>query len=301
MLKLEKIAKSQELSVLLRARPKIMTKQFAMALSYAVLVHLMALAVFHIAPFKIGFDSRLLPPVRVNLEQLKEQDMQLAQVESEELFSKGFPFQIPMPIQPELPLAETGFGDWDLDFGLSDTENTLFKDLEVKEQLGSYAIQPVFIANVIQKWQLEQNRSVGFQPDDAVGFKDPDAAKAVNPFSSYVRYSTQTVNPSPHFSGPWGKEALVLSPENEKQIISRSRMPAVADENFRFVFSVQIDAIAGEIFWWEVKQTEGGGEAYQNALEQLEKLRFKVDAQEWIVAGEIEILVPRKLTGLQHD
>lgn len=65
MLKLERIARSQELNVSLRDKPSFLSHSFLLALSYALFSHLLALLLFQISPFKISYEASIIPPVLV--------------------------------------------------------------------------------------------------------------------------------------------------------------------------------------------------------------------------------------------
>jgi hypothetical protein len=65
MLKLKKSAKSRELSIILRDKPSLLTKTFFFALGYALFIHFSAFFLFHISPFKIGYEESIFPPVIV--------------------------------------------------------------------------------------------------------------------------------------------------------------------------------------------------------------------------------------------
>ena len=65
MLKLEKIAKTRDLNVTLRQRPVFFNGTLAMALGLAIFIHTVPFLIFHIAPFKMGYDGPIFPPVHV--------------------------------------------------------------------------------------------------------------------------------------------------------------------------------------------------------------------------------------------
>lgn len=65
MFKLERVAKSDQLNVLIRPKSKILTRPFLFALTYAVFIHLLALLVFQITPLKIDYNLFILPQVKV--------------------------------------------------------------------------------------------------------------------------------------------------------------------------------------------------------------------------------------------
>lgn len=65
MLKLEKIAKTQEIGIILRDKPFLLTKTFSLAFGCALFIHLGAFTIFHISPFKIGYSESIFPPAIV--------------------------------------------------------------------------------------------------------------------------------------------------------------------------------------------------------------------------------------------
>lgn len=65
MLKLEKIAKTRDLNIILRDQPTFFSKTFLLALAYALLLHLAALLLFHIPSFVIPDANLISPPVYV--------------------------------------------------------------------------------------------------------------------------------------------------------------------------------------------------------------------------------------------
>lgn len=68
MLKLEKIARTREINVSLRDKEGFFNRTLLFALACALVIHGGALLLFHIAPFKIGYDESIFPPVVVATE-----------------------------------------------------------------------------------------------------------------------------------------------------------------------------------------------------------------------------------------
>lgn len=106
MLKLEKISKTRELSVLLRAKPTLLTGSFRIALAYAVFVHLLAFLLFKIAPLSMKFQYTLFPPVNVAVDGLVSHGVDVV-LENEE----PIPEYLLLPKQgiPELFVDMTNF------------------------------------------------------------------------------------------------------------------------------------------------------------------------------------------------
>lgn len=106
MLKLEKIAKTRELNVLLRAKPTFFTSPFLFALSYAIFIHATAFFIFQIAPFKIGYQQALFPPTSVATEIPVHDGVYTTNTHFEEEPIASY-LIAPLPIVPKLPPAQT--------------------------------------------------------------------------------------------------------------------------------------------------------------------------------------------------
>ncbi len=78
MLKLEKVAKTRELSVILRDKPALMSRSFLVALCYALFCHLFALLLFQISPFKISYEASIISPVLVASEFFSDPHQQIS-------------------------------------------------------------------------------------------------------------------------------------------------------------------------------------------------------------------------------
>jgi len=61
MLKLEKIGHSRDISVSFRDKPRFFNRTFVLSLGMALFFHSAALVLFHIAPFKIGYQDSVSP------------------------------------------------------------------------------------------------------------------------------------------------------------------------------------------------------------------------------------------------
>lgn len=105
MLKLEKIAKSRELSVLLRSKPTILTFPFLCALGYALLIHIAALFLFQISPFKVTYQQSLFAPVRVATEMPIHHGVLSTNLQFEEQEPIAEYLIAPLPLTPTLPKA----------------------------------------------------------------------------------------------------------------------------------------------------------------------------------------------------
>ncbi len=105
MLKLEKIAKTRELNILLRTRQTFLSVTFLCALGYALLIHFGALFIFKIAPFQVNYQQSLFPPVRV----ATELPIQRGVYSSNQHFEEQEPIPAylvaPLPTGPTIPMA----------------------------------------------------------------------------------------------------------------------------------------------------------------------------------------------------
>lgn len=92
MLKLERASKSGEINVRLRTRERFFNPVFCLALGLAVSLHLFAIIIFHISPFKIE-SQWIFPSVKVNSELGLQPDSDtfiLAQMEENKLLTPAF-------------------------------------------------------------------------------------------------------------------------------------------------------------------------------------------------------------------
>lgn len=103
MLKLEKIAKTRELNVLLRTKPTVFSATFLYALGYALLIHFGALFIFKISPFKVNYQQSVFPPVRVATELPIQNGVYTTNLHSEEFDSIPSYLLAPLPIAPDFP------------------------------------------------------------------------------------------------------------------------------------------------------------------------------------------------------
>lgn len=121
MLKLERVSKSGEINVRLRTCERFFNPVFCLSLGLAVFLHLLAIIVFHISPFKIE-SQWIFPSVKVNSELGLQPDSDtfiLAHMEENKLLTPAF--QYPPRSTSELPIY---------------TENSLFTRLKPDESEG---------------------------------------------------------------------------------------------------------------------------------------------------------------------
>src|SRR5262245_51257714 len=107
MLKLERIAKTDEINVLIRSKPSLLNRPFLYALTYAILFHLSALLIFQIAPFKLGYQQSLFPPVRVASEVPSSIGIYATNAMQDDDMIPSY-LIAPLPPIPELPSFEDG-------------------------------------------------------------------------------------------------------------------------------------------------------------------------------------------------
>lgn len=103
MLKLEKIAKSRDLNVLLRSKPTLLTIPFLCAFGYALFIHLAALLLFDIAPFRAAFQSSIFAPVNVSID-LPLSTIYAAPLEGAKQDDIPAYLAAPQPKLPQLPI-----------------------------------------------------------------------------------------------------------------------------------------------------------------------------------------------------
>lgn len=236
MLKLEKISKTRELSVLLRAKPTLLTAPFLMALGYALFVHLAAFFLFKIAPLNIGFQYRSFPPVNVGVDLPVHSGVYVALQDQEPV-----PEHLIVP-EHRIPKSSNAQG-----FSLA-------KSLEyIKLQS---PLHNVFV-------ELEDSSAF----ETKAGFPAPLSV---------------------HLSGSIAEMSLL--PINEAAIIAKSEKGTTKEPN-RYLFRVLADQSRGEIFWWEIIDSESSKTHHAEAMEILKSLQFAPGLEFGILSGEVEIAV----------
>jgi hypothetical protein len=149
MLKLERIAKTRELSILVRAKTTLFTKTFLFALAYAIFIHVLGLFIFQIAPFKINYQQSTFPPVSVATEIPIHQGVYT----TNELLEKENPIAAyllaPVPERPTLPIASQALPQRNMEYiKQSSPLNNPFLALENQlepEHVGKIKAPPVSV------------------------------------------------------------------------------------------------------------------------------------------------------------
>lgn len=129
MLKLEKDTRRSHITVSLRAREPFFNSILLKALSFAIILHLGALFLFHIRPFKL-MSSFLFPPVQVQTNHELLPSPSLSLIPAEESKEKNFLIP-PLPttgLPPSLPLSLSFSSNENL--AASSLTHSLFSDLE---------------------------------------------------------------------------------------------------------------------------------------------------------------------------
>lgn len=118
MLKLEKVAKTLEISITLRKRERLFNRALLQAFAFAAALHLVGLLLFHVSPFKITGNQGLIPPIVVDADiSLGPEAAVIAQIESEDTVPrairepKGSSFtfpDVPFTDPNVLPLSTPG-------------------------------------------------------------------------------------------------------------------------------------------------------------------------------------------------
>jgi len=104
MLKLEKISRDRQISVIVRDKECFFTRSLIIALAIAAGIHFLFLVVFNISPFKIRLSQIIFPPVQVEVDASPKDTAILAQVDTPKPIASGLPTQRPsLPIMHEYP------------------------------------------------------------------------------------------------------------------------------------------------------------------------------------------------------
>ena len=86
MLKLEKVAKTLEISIALRQRDSFFSAPLLQAFGIAIALHIFAGVLFQVSPFRISGSQTIFPPVLVDAELISEgESAVVAQVDAEEI------------------------------------------------------------------------------------------------------------------------------------------------------------------------------------------------------------------------
>lgn len=238
MLKLEKISKTRELNVLLRARPTLLTAPFLMALAYALFVHLAAFFLFKIAPLNLGFQYALFSPVNVAVELPVHNGVYVALQDQEPVPEYLI---APEPKIPELPNAD---------------ELPLVKNSEY-----------IKLQSPLSHLFME--------------------------FENSVSLETKTVPPEPvtvHLSGSIAEMSLLPIRIDASALAARIKTVSM-DEPFRALFRVLVDQSRGEIFWWELIESDPSQAYHAEALDIFKNLKFSPVEELGILSGKVEIVM----------
>lgn len=237
MLKLEKISKTRDLNVLLRAKPTLLTARFLIALAYALFIHLTAFVLFKVAPLKIDFQFSLFPPVSVAVELPVHSGVYVALQDEEPIPEYLI---APLSTLPKLPMA---------------LESPLVRNSEyIKLQS---PLDNAFLA-------LEDN---------------------VELEAGIERYPLLSI----YLSGAIADLSLEPVRLNENAFADASA--AALNQPERYIFRVLADQNRGEIFWWELIESDSSRARHAEALSILKSLQFVPEKEIGIVSGEIEIVI----------
>lgn len=248
MLKLEKISKTHELNVLLRARPTVLTASFLIALGYAVFVHVIALFLFKVAPQNIGAQHTLFSPVSVAIELPVNSGVYIALQDEEPV-----PDHLIAP-EPKIPKFS--------------------------------AAEDISFANHAEYIRLQSPLHHVF-----LDFENSIELETIK--ESHLPLSI-------HFSGNIAEMSLLSVKENA--LSKETKKSDVSDFNkmHRGLFHVLVDQTRGEIFWWELIESEPAATAYRSetfsevfseVLSVLESLQFVPVDGLGILSGQVEIVV----------
>lgn len=250
MLKLEKVAKTLELNVILRNKPALLTRTFLIALGYAVGCHCFALLLFHISPFKISYQASLIPPVYVASDFFPSDPLQHISVHfDEESYVPDFliaPRTMPATLPAMRHQAEPA-------------AKIVLKPVKAMEH--SFAlenqidVQP--LTNLFRQKKTQEPLSVVASGGLAERKLVVESAKTkakdlIHQFA--LRY------PSLTSAGPC-----------------------------KVVFSVMVEQDKGEIFWWEPRNENLDSSIVWLAISLLQNLRFEKGVARSIESGDIEM------------
>lgn len=242
MLKFEKISKTRELNVLLRAKPTLLTAPFLIALAYALFVHLAAFFLFKVAPQNINFQYTLFSPVNVAVELPVHSGVYVALQDEEPVPEYLI---APSPKIPKLPIA---------------TGTPLVRNLEY-----------IKLQSPLNNFFLDFENSIELETK-----KESSA-----PLSVYLSGSIADMSLSP----------MKLNEVLNEIALPRGSMDVASKEPNRYLFRVLADQSQGEIFWWELIESDLSKTYYAEALDVLKNLQFTPAPDLGILSGEVEIVI----------
>lgn len=252
MLKLEKIAKSRELSVMLRAKSGLLSTSFLLALAYAIFIHLAAFIIFPISPFKFSYQESLFPPVIV----ASDAPAYIAYTDP------SFNYEIPIPnylISPKVLVPEFP----------SIQEKPLEKKIEY-----------------IQQKSPLNNPFLGLEEHlEMVDVNDPLSERTEHALV-VLRTSGAIAELSLEHYNPFEEELRTLDTKFKESI-----MREYPKGFHRYFYTVNIDKRNGELFWWEFTREEGSPKLQAHSLKVLKSIKFFPLSALGVEIGEVEIMI----------
>jgi hypothetical protein len=104
MLRVEKNAQSKPVYLSVRENARMLTPTFIRALIFALALHLSALILFHVQPFRLKYNSPQYPPIQVNIELALPENAIFADLEQRKLH------RFPIPEPPLAPSVIPHYG-----------------------------------------------------------------------------------------------------------------------------------------------------------------------------------------------
>lgn len=271
MLKLEKIGKTRELNVLLRSRPTLLTVPFLLALSYAIGIHVAALLLFQISPFKIGYQTTLFLPVSVAIDLPVRSGVYAGPLDFEAELSIPSHLIAPQPELPGLPIAlETGLL-WNMEEIKPDSTSSRHAFLSIENSL------------IFNEGEELFKNAVGYTPLSI--FVSGELAELSIPLKLNE------------------EQLAAISSLHAWKTAKTDGAVSEIRTTYRFRFNVKVDQNKGEICWWEpleVHENESKN-LYDRALEILKSLRFVPEPELVVLSGEIEIVLSVACQEFCHD
>lgn len=251
MLKLEKVAKTRELNVILRDKPSLLNQTFLLALGYALLCHIFAVVIFQISPFKIGYEASIIAPVHVASDFLSDPNQKVS-IQYDELSLVPDYLPVPKLKPPKLP-AMTYKNEILTKITIKHTEPSKNAFLALEDKLEMQPLVNLFQENTINADPISLSLSGSIANQHLSN--DIDIL-----YSKIKRFGTENYS-------------------------LKSKTP------YHFDFAVMIDQSQGEIFWWESRHEITNPKLRWLIESLLKDLRFEKAPFYNVEKGNIEITI----------
>lgn len=107
MLKIEKTARTEGISLSIRSKDPFFSRSFTTALFFAVAFHVIAFIFFKVGPLRLQYSNHVSPAVTVNADLGGEMDALVRAYVDEEEIPKKYIFEPPIPVLSSMPQIET--------------------------------------------------------------------------------------------------------------------------------------------------------------------------------------------------